>query len=302
MDVNNIIKNSFSINDASIKIYGYTNGRTIKKIYELISDNSLDVSHLGMGKKNRKYKIIIKICPICDNEFETLEGHKNEKTTCSGSCSNKYFQHGQNNPNFDEENYIKRYNKVSNTLKGKTTIDGERVDKPKKYCLVCNEDITNKPKKQKYCSVECVIADGVSDSTKKKQSDSMKKRVELGNHSGWISRNIESYPEKFFKEVLNNNGIDFEFNKKIRKSDLGLDCHSNYFLDFYISSKKIDLEIDGKQHNFPDRVESDKLRDESLIKNGFKVYRIKWKSINSDNGKKYIKKEIGKFLEFYKTT
>ena len=33
---------------------------------------------------------------------------------------------------------------------------------------------------------------------------------------------------------------------------------------------------------------------------GWKVYRIKWKSINTDSGKLYIKNEIDKFLEFYR--
>ena len=74
---------------------------------------------------------------------------------------------------------------------------------------------------------------------------------------------------------------------------------SNYFLDFYLKDKNIDLEIDGKQHNYEDRIENDELRDFTLIKNGFIVYRIKWKEIQTNDGKNYIKNEIDKFLEFY---
>ena len=51
------------------------------------------------------------------------------------------------------------------------------------------------------------------------------------------------------------------------------------------------------QHD--DRKDYDKIRDERLEKVGIKVYRIKWKSINNENGKKYIKNEINKFLDFY---
>jgi very-short-patch-repair endonuclease len=80
---------------------------------------------------------------------------------------------------------------------------------------------------------------------------------------------------------------------------LGLNEPYNYFLDFYFHNKKIDLEIDGKQHEYKDRKISDKKRDEALIKNGIKVYRIKWKNINTENGKRYIQDEIQKFLEFY---
>ena len=38
---------------------------------------------------------------------------------------------------------------------------------------------------------------------------------------------------------------------------------NNWFLDFYIelNNKKIDLEIDGKQHKYKDRIESDTKRD-----------------------------------------
>ena len=59
------------------------------------------------------------------------------------------------------------------------------------------------------------------------------------------------------------------------------------------------MEIDGKQHKLKERKESDEIRDKLLIKSGIKVYRIEWKSINTEKGKEYIKNEIDKFLEFY---
>lgn len=137
---------------------------------------------------------------------------------------------------------------------------------------------------------------------KEKLSISAKERVNNGTHKGWQSRNIESYPEKFFKEVLKNNNIEFEFNKVIKKRDLGIDCDSNYFLDFHIKGTNIDLEIDGKQHKWKDRVEHDRIRDESLTKSGYDVYRIRWKSINTEKGKQYIQQEINKFIQYYMTT
>jgi predicted signal transduction protein with EAL and GGDEF domain len=72
------------------------------------------------------------------------------------------------------------------------------------------------------------------------------------------------------------------------------------FLDFYIeiNNKKIDLEIDGKQHNYPDRKESDKQRDKILKNAGYIVYRIKWNEINSEDGKIKMKSKIDKFLDF----
>ena len=62
---------------------------------------------------------------------------------------------------------------------------------------------------------------------------------------------------------LKNNNIDFIPNKPLKHGN------SNYFLDFYIeiNNRKIDLEIDGKQHKYEDRIESDKVRDEFILNN-----------------------------------
>lgn len=100
------------------------------------------------------------------------------------------------------------------------------------------------------------------------------------------------------KKVLENNNIKFEGpNYVVRKKDIGIDEPSCYFLDFKIGM--VDLEIDGSQHwQYDERVESDKLRDQRLTNAGYIVYRIKWKSINTEKGKQYIKDEIDKLLKF----
>lgn len=122
-------------------------------------------------------------------------------------------------------------------------------------------------------------------------SQNVKTRIENGTFSGWKSRNILSYPEKFWTEVLNNNNITYETNYPFDK----------YFLDFYIehNNRKIDLEIDGKQHKYKDRRLSDINRDEFITSNQIEVYRIDWNEINSDKGKAKMKQKIDDFLEFY---
>lgn len=76
----------------------------------------------------KKYEVIKKICPICSIEFETKQGSRDEKTTCSRACSNSYFQHGINNPNFDKEKYKNRCLKVSKKLtKGFEKINEEEI-------------------------------------------------------------------------------------------------------------------------------------------------------------------------------
>lgn len=75
----------------------------------------------------------------------------------------------------------------------------------------------------------------------------------------------ESYPEKYFREWLTNQGISFR-----QEYDLSV-----YRLDFLIGN--IDLEIDGEQHSVDKRVvESDLRRDAFMAEKSIKVIRVKW--------------------------
>lgn len=290
MDIIKIISESFSISNLATNLYGYTNGKTNKKALEILEQNGLNISIFENKSKNRKYKIIKMICPSCSIEFETTE---NGKKTCSSSCSNSYYQHGKNNPNFDKDKYNDRNKKVSNTLKNNIPWNkGKNVLKIK-ICLNCKNEFNPKTHTQKYCCKKCQSS---CKEYRKLLSDNVKERIKNGTHKGWQSRNIESYPEKFFKKVLKNNGIEYETNKTIIKKEYNIEGNGNYFLDFYIKEANIDLEIDGKQHDY--RVEHDIKRDDNLSKH-FNIYRIKWKSINNETGKQYIKKEIEKFIKYY---
>lgn len=123
-----IIKSSKTISEAIKKIYGYDNGKSRKKFESLILEKNIDVSNLK--KRKTIYEIKIKICPVCGNEFESKIGNKEERTTCSYSCSNTYFRSGQNNPNWgygengDEKNGYRRI----------------CFDNHKKECLICGEN------------------------------------------------------------------------------------------------------------------------------------------------------------------
>jgi very-short-patch-repair endonuclease len=62
----------------------------------------------------------------------------------------------------------------------------------------------------------------------------------------------------------------------------------------------MDLEIDGKQHKEPDRLEHDKERDEYITTElGFIVYRIPWNEVNTEKGRTKMKEKVDKFFEFY---
>lgn len=130
--------------------------------------------------------------------------------------------------------------------------------------------------------------------------ESISKIIEEGRFQGWKSRNITSYAEKFWKQVLDNNNIHYIREKVFEYGNLGKG--ERYFLDFYIeiNNRKIDLEIDGKQHKYEDRKEKDIIRDQYIKESGIEVYRIDWNEINSKQGSLKMKEKIDKFLEFIK--
>ena len=171
----------------------------------------------------------------------------------------------------------------------------KRLDIKKFKCKKCSKLIGKT--KLGYCR-ECVSQSIEYRNNVKK---GVRKHIDSGTHKGWISRNITSYPEQFFIKVLKNNNIFTKctVNYQISKKKLNIEGCGSYFLDFYFSNKMIDLEIDGRQHKDQDRITSDKKRDNALTDYGIKVYRIPWKNINNNKGKKYIKDEIDKFLNFY---
>ena len=54
----------------------------------------------------------------------------------------------------------------------------------------------------------------------------------------------------------------------------------NYIVDFYIASRKIVIEIDGRQHLMKENKEKDEIRDSDLASFGIKVLRYNNESIN----------------------
>jgi hypothetical protein len=277
MEEKKLIESCYSVGDLTLKLFGRSNKKYTEKTLSFLKIHGYTKDFFENKNKNKRYEYLIKACPVCQAEFETITGHKNERNTCSIACSNSFKP---------------KREKLSNHKKIKRTHSKARRDY-KKNCIICNAEFKG-TKKVKSCSEKC---------KRELLKRNMKDRIESGNHQGWASRKIESYPERFFKKVLGLNKILYEFNLPVSKKSLGLNSGSNYFLDFLIeiNGTKLDLEIDGKQHEMKDRKESDLKRDEALIKNGYLVHRIKWKNPVNDENKKYIKNEITKLLELIKS-
>lgn len=279
-DLFEIVKSSKSKNEVLIKYFGYSNGRTYDKLDFLIKKFKINISH---------WEPPIKKCLFCD---DLIDSHKK---FCNSSCSAKYNNKGRTQSEETRNKIRESLNKTQRIVNHNQKPNKEII----KICIICEEIFSAKRfsngriSQSKCCSIEC---HHVLVSTNSKAL--MNKRMAEGTHTGWQTRNIISFPEQFFIKVLDNNEIKFEHNFPINKKDLGLNESYNYFLDFYFADKKFDLEIDGAQHKV--RKDHDDRRDENLINNGYIVYRIEWKNINTEKGKIYIKNEIDKFLRFYK--
>lgn len=252
--------------------------------------------------KDSEYRIISpRYCKVCGKEFsydwrKDWETRKNtEAEFCSNSCARKYScQHS--------------FQKYENSLKElKCTSCGKicKVDFHTPFKSFLCEDCKRKKddyKKSKFstgkfCKVcgktisvnnKTGLCKGCLETSKEgKQilSDIAKERIKKGFTKPWIPRNVVSYPEQYWRNVLDKAGIKYKTNYKVL----------SYFLDFFIEKNgvKIDLEIDGGQHNYPENLKHDTIRNYEIGKLGYKVYRVAWKNV------KIMETKVKEFFKWY---
>lgn len=202
---------------------------------------------------------------------------------CSRACANSRVH--------SDETKQKIKASLDNTL----ALQAKPASHNKKVCNICGIVIksTNKTGVCRHC------LDTTSEGLLIKQELGRKgyrTKQSRGTHKGWQSRNITSYAEQFWMQVLDNNGIKYQREVPIKHNT------SNYFLDFVLerNGMLVDLEIDGKQHTYSDRIKSDVIRDLFLTKQGYLVYRIAWNEVSSELGKEQMSQKINDFLKFYR--
>ena len=250
----------------------YYNGKVKRALLAYLKERNLNIQDILLPKP-------VYFCLNCGKQL--AHKHKFCSRNCSASYLNKRKTHSEETKKKISSTLKNRYSNVPRNNIGKRLFES--------CCELCGKTFWSRHKNTRFCSPKCSANSPI---TKEKQKAAQQRLIELGIHTGWSKRNIMSYAEKFWQNVLTNNNISYI------KED-----HStgHYFLDFLISKngKKIDLEIDGKQHKYKDRAAHDKQRDIYLQKRGYIVYRIPWNSINTDAGKVEMKQKIDKFLEFY---
>lgn len=197
----------------------------------------------------------------CENCEEEHDGEYGSGRFCSSKCARGFSTKAKR----EEIN-----EKVKNSLTG----SGNK--KVVKICVNCKiEFIVNwKKRNQKNCSRSCSAKLRWKDAEYRKNisisssKNAKKLNADPNSNFGWQTRKKfeASYPEKIAHKFLNNYDINFLTEYKVGK----------YFIDIAIIENKIAIEIDGQQHEKPERKEIDKRKDKHLKENGWKVFRIKF--------------------------
>lgn len=286
-DMIKALKESISFEDVfkRLGVSSGTNNR--KKLKFVISKYGVSIDHFNRtwyAQSSVIYFDVTRKCLWCEKDFTTKSSGKDSHKCCSTTCANRYYCYP--NANRAQKDTI---NLEKERLKANYKPRAAPTAAVAKDCEVCGKTFLKK-KIQPTCGRKCG-----SEMARRK----MVERVKNGLHKGWATRPNLSYAEKFFIEVLKSNLIFDEclVNHPVSKYSLGLKSVACYFLDFYFPDLKLDLEIDGSQHEREDRKASDVVRTAALEANGYIVYRIKWKNPKFDS--EYIKEEIRKFLEFF---
>lgn len=229
------------------------------------------------------------ICKFCEKEYESL------LSLSKHLVNNHKYQGGLLQYYVDYENF-----KIPKC---------KYCDKEAKYY---NGLIFRKTCGDKRCIIKSCEDRKIDNKTKSKISESMFKVHKEGNHPGWSfinkDSNRRSYPEKWFiKNVLEKHKL---YSKYVIKEKFPF---HKYFLDFAIIDLKVDIEIDGQQHFIDEKsIEHDRKRDEFLLKNDWKVYRITWLELKNspkiidnllnwlNDGDKYRKYNVEEVLKLLK--
>jgi very-short-patch-repair endonuclease/endogenous inhibitor of DNA gyrase (YacG/DUF329 family) len=234
------------------------NKETDEELIRLVNDgksrdelsNIIGVSLRSIDSRCYRLKITIHkreytintICVNCGKTFKSFI--RDKRKFCSKTCSTDHY-------NSTKIVSINTKSKISNALKGRKSP----FKKIRDNCIICGKKVNKL--ENIYCSRKCK---NESDIYRKKMSDISIERYKLfpEQHPNIRCSNIrETYPEKFFKQYLLDNGlienIDFNFQYSIGR----------YFVDFYFSIINLTVEIDGERWHDKES-EKEKIREKYI--------------------------------------
>jgi very-short-patch-repair endonuclease len=218
---------------------------------------------------------------------------------CTRSCAGFY-----NTKNRDCSHSPETKDAIQMALLERSVATGIRksINDPithQKKCMACDGDFETSRKKTMSCSSAChaVLILRTARKNRAKLSEmgknNMAKLMASGKWKGWSGKgkDVSSYPERFIDGLLRQRSVSgYVFQYQVKR----------FCIDFAFVEQKIALEVDGKQHDYPGGREHDEKRDAILSALGWKVFRIKWKSIKTKNGAESVNSSFAEFMEFLK--
>lgn len=116
--------------------------------------------------------------------------------------------------------------------------------------------------------------------------------IENPGQHGAFDKSKKTYLENWFNDILIKYDLYNQYNIEYNYSVYP------YFLDFAFIDLKLDVEVDGKFHYTQEQnIEHDKKRNEYLINNGWKVFRISIDEVNKSANE--IENEFLEYLKKY---
>lgn len=115
------------------------------------------------------------------------------------------------------------------------------------------------------------------------KKENNKKLQDSAEVNAWWMRKNPSFLERMMLQFLDNNNIQYEFQKIFYIAGKNNYITRYFIADFYIPSKKVVIEMDGKFHK--EQEKQDKRRT-ALIKDYYKkvkVIRMTYKDMNNPN-------------------
>jgi len=214
---------------------------------------ALEARRINNIHRKVQYDLTPKLCLVCS--FPIRYQYRNLHKFCSAACAKTHIRivHG-----VTEEDLVRKCKNCSAPFKVLRNAS-------KQTC--CSSICRNETNKISHSSVEY----------REKQRKLQRQLYEQGITKGWTTnRNFQSsYPERYFSDLLDSKNIPY-----IREYQVG-----RYCIDFAFVQDKLALEIDGKQHLEEPQRSSDVRKDRYLTANGWRVFRIPWKSPKYQNNK-----------------
>lgn len=213
-------------------------------------------------------------CSYC-HKIVSVRAHKKKDRYCSRKCGATAANMARGFRSEETKKKIGDSVNKCNITKGISRKDLIML------CPICHIEFKPRNNRVVCCSNSCASKRKWLDTSFR---ENIIEKMKNSSHKGWKSRKQQSYPEKFWENILREKGFKFEVEKVFKHSDLGLDTSSCYRVDFYFDSLRLAVEIDGSQHRkFEDRILSDRIRDRALRNNGITIIRFPWYGLSNRN-------------------